>query len=211
MKRCLLLSGGIDSIAMGYWQRPELAITIDYGQASAEAEIAASSEVCRVLHIQHDVIKADCSEIGLGNMVARRITKHRRKVSTIAPSPEWWPFRNQLLITIAAARSVACGCKQVIIGTVKSDKQHQDGTRKFVRLMNALLSHQEGGVTFVAPAIAMHSAELVLKSGVPRSILCWAHSCHTGNLPCCNCRGCAKYTEVMRTLRELKHRCCKQC
>jgi len=211
MNRCILLSGGVDSIALCYWLRPKLAITINYGQAPAEAEIAASREVCRVLAIQHEVIKADCSEIGLGNMVADGGAQRDSELSSVAPTPEWWPFRNQLLVTIAAARCLARGYNQVIIGTVKSDGQHRDGTREFVRLMNALLAHQEGRVTFVAPAIGMTSTELVLRSGVPRSLLCWAHSCHTGDLPCCNCRGCAKYVEVMRTLSESELGRCMQC
>ena len=194
-----------------YWQRPELAVTIDYGQAPAEAEIEASCEVCRVLGIRHEVIKADCSEIGLGNMVVGEVAGRVSGLLTVAPSPEWWPFRNQLLITIGAARCVANGYNQVIVGTVKSDKCHRDGTRKFVRLMNALLACQEGGVTLLAPAIGMNSAELVLQSGVPRLTLCWAHSCHTSNLPCCNCRGCAKHIEVMRILSESEFERCKQC
>ena len=140
MNRCLLLSGGIDSIAICYWQRPELAITINYGQAPAESEIEASREVCRVLGIRHDVIKADCSEIGLGNMAVGGITECGPKASTVAPSPEWWPFRNQLLVTIAAARCVVRGYNQIIVGTVKSDKQHRDGTRGFVQLMSAFFS-----------------------------------------------------------------------
>ena len=35
--RALLLSGGMDSIALAFWKRPEIAITIDYGQRAAEA------------------------------------------------------------------------------------------------------------------------------------------------------------------------------
>jgi len=207
MKRCLLLSGGIDSIALCYWMRPELAVTVDYGQAPAEAEIEASREVCRVLGIQHDVIKAKCSEIGLGNMVIGGTAEHASAVATVVPSPEWWPFRNQLLVTIAAARCVARGYGQVIIGTVKSDEQHRDGTIEFVSHLSALLALQEGAVTLAAPAIEMYSVDLILQSEVPQSILCWAHSCHTANSPCCNCRGCVKYVQVMRQFLESKIRC----
>ena len=196
MKRCLLLSGGIDSIALCYWQRPEMAITIDYGQASAEAEIEASREVCRILAVEHVVIQADCSEVGLGNMVTEA-RDSKVSVPTFAPSPEWWPFRNQLLVTLAAARCVPLGYNQILIGTVKSDRQHRDGTPDFVRALSALLEYQEGGATVIAPAIEMQAAELVQRSEIPLSILCWAHSCHRSNLPCCDCRGCAKYIEVM--------------
>ena len=35
----MLLSGGMDSIAVAYWRRPSLAITIDYGQVPAAGEL----------------------------------------------------------------------------------------------------------------------------------------------------------------------------
>ena len=38
MNTALLLSGGMDSIALAYWKRPDIALTIDYGQAAADAE-----------------------------------------------------------------------------------------------------------------------------------------------------------------------------
>lgn len=41
-KTAILLSGGMDSIALAYWKRPEIAITIDYGQKPAAAEVVAS-------------------------------------------------------------------------------------------------------------------------------------------------------------------------
>ncbi len=37
-KTAILLSGGMDSIALAYWKRPELAITINYGQKPFLAE-----------------------------------------------------------------------------------------------------------------------------------------------------------------------------
>jgi 7-cyano-7-deazaguanine synthase len=49
MAKAILLSGGIDSIALAYWQRPDIAITIDYGQAPAQAEINASTAVASAL------------------------------------------------------------------------------------------------------------------------------------------------------------------
>jgi 7-cyano-7-deazaguanine synthase len=56
MKTGLLLSGGMDSIAIAYWKRPDVAFTIDYGQLSARGEIYASESVCQSLEIPHQVI-----------------------------------------------------------------------------------------------------------------------------------------------------------
>jgi 7-cyano-7-deazaguanine synthase len=38
----LLLSGGMDSVALAYWLRPDVAFTIDYGQLSAEGELRSA-------------------------------------------------------------------------------------------------------------------------------------------------------------------------
>lgn len=61
---------------------------------------------------------------------------------------------------------------------------------------------QEGGIRVTAPAIRMSTVELVRASGVPREILAWAHSCHTGPLACGDCRGCHKHFQVTEQLYE---------
>ncbi|SSU63407.1 7-cyano-7-deazaguanine synthase [Acinetobacter baumannii] len=68
MKKCLLLSGGIDSFCLAFLQRPDIAITIDYGQSAAEAEIRSSEFVCKKLGIIHEIIKVDCSHLGMGDL-----------------------------------------------------------------------------------------------------------------------------------------------
>jgi 7-cyano-7-deazaguanine synthase len=200
MNRCLLLSGGIDSVALCYWMRPHLAITLDYGQAAAEAEIHASQEVARTLSIWHEVLRVDCSSVGSGTMARRRLEAECGACVMASPSPEWWPFRNQLLVTLAAARCITTNCNEIVIGTVKTDSQHRDGTIDFVRLLDAVLCFQEGHLSLVAPAAHLTSIDLVKASRVPVSVLAWAHSCHCGNIPCCICRGCYKYRDVWERL-----------
>lgn len=45
MTTALLLSGGMDSVSIAWWLRPDVALTIDYGQKPAEAEIDAAGQV----------------------------------------------------------------------------------------------------------------------------------------------------------------------
>lgn len=187
--RALLLSGGMDSIALAYWQRPELALTVDYGQAPASAEIAAARQVSGELGIGHHVIRADCSSLGSGDMA-------NKTPLDIAPVPEWWPFRNQLLVTLAGMRAVSLGARTLMVGSVASDGVHADGRAQFYTAIDALMSLQEGSIRVEAPALGMTTAELVERSGVPRSLLAWAHSCHLGPLACGACRGCVKHYEV---------------
>ena len=191
--RALLLSGGMDSMALAYWQRPDIAFTIDYGQVAASAEINASRQIAAELDIAHEILSVDCRSLGSGDM-------SERPAAAVAPVPEWWPFRNQLLITIAGMRAVALGVTELILGSVSSDGSHADGRPDFYRAMDALMTLQEGGITVEAPALDLTTIELVRKSGIPRSLLAWSHSCHVGALACGACRGCVKHFEVTEQL-----------
>ena len=67
MKPALLLSGGMDSLCLAWWLRPDVAITIDYGQLPAQAERDASAAICRGLAIEHHVVVIDCRSLGSGD------------------------------------------------------------------------------------------------------------------------------------------------
>ena len=187
--KAVLLSGGMDSIALAAWKRPDLAFTIDYGQRAAATEVAVSRQVCVELGIEHEVIAVDCSRLGTGDM-------SRAPEADCAPASDWWPFRNQLLVTLAGMRCVVLGVSDLMLGTVATDAIHADGTRPFVAALNRLLAMQEGGMRVSAPALELTSADLIRRSGVDPSVLAWAHSCHTGPIACGTCRGCVKHIEV---------------
>lgn len=189
MKRALLLSGGMDSLAIAWWLRPEVGITLNYGQLAAEAEISASTTLCKQLGIEHHVILIDCRAVGSGDMAGGKADAH-------APASDWWPYRNQLLVTLAAMKAISLGVNTLYLGTVKSDGSHHDGTPEFIAAINQLMVIQEGEITVEAPAIHLSTFELVKEANVPSSMLAWAHSCHKSNIPCGNCRGCFKYFEV---------------
>lgn len=179
----------MDSLAIAWWKRPHIAITIDYGQKAAEAEKRASAAVCQEIGIEHHILHIDCSSLGSGDMVLA-------KPDPAAPASDWWPYRNQLLITLAAMKCIGLGVQKLLIGTVLSDGSHIDGTPEFVQLMDKLLRLQEGGLQIEAPAIGLSTADLIHQSELPSGILAWAHSCHKANTPCWSCRGCNKYRET---------------
>jgi 7-cyano-7-deazaguanine synthase len=195
MTTALLLSGGMDSISIAWWKRPEHAITIDYGQRAAQAEKKASAAVCAAIGIKHHVVTVDCRALGSGDMAGTM-------PDATAPASDWWPYRNQMLVTFAVMKGIALGVRTLYIGTVRSDEGHRDGTTEFVRLMNDLVQYQEGEMKVEAPAIGFSTPELVRHCEVPGHILAWAHSCHKADLPCNNCRGCNKYIESMAALSE---------
>lgn len=190
MTTVLLLSGGVDSTALAYSLRPDLAITIDYGQTCAEAEVRASSQICDDLDLRHTVVEVDCSDLGTGELA-------QSEQLDVGETPEWWPFRNQLIITLAAMKSVQIGGEELVLGSVKGDNQHADGRQEFYETIDELLSIQEGNLSVSVPAIDQTSEELVDATDVPLSILGWTHSCHRSNWACGRCRGCVKRERVL--------------
>lgn len=193
MKTALLLSGGMDSLALAWWKRPDLAFTVDYGQLAAEGEIAAAKAICKRLNLRHHIIRTDCRTLGSGDMAGA-------EADAIAPASDWWPYRNQLLVTLVAMRAIAFGVNELWIGTVRSDSGHRDGTQDFIDSLSALMLCQEGKIQVRAPAIDLSTTELIIRSGIPSDSLAWAHSCHKANVACGHCRGCNKYFEVFHTL-----------
>jgi 7-cyano-7-deazaguanine synthase len=173
--------------------RPEFAYTVDYGQAAAAGEIRAASAVADAVQAEHRVIRADCSSLGSGDMAGMA-------ASALAPIPEWWPFRNQLLVTLVGMRAIADGVGELLLASVASDGKHADGRADFFRAMDAVMALQEGAIRITAPAHGLTTVQLVRNSGIPQDILAWSHSCHVSEYACGRCRGCTKHAAVMKEL-----------
>ena len=191
--RAILLSGGLDSVALAYWRRPDIALTIDYGQRPAKAELAVAAQVSAYLGVKHEVVRVDCAALGTGLLADAPALPG-------SPSPEWWPFRNQMLITLALMRLAGSQVDMLMLGTVASDSLHADGTPKFYETINALVAAQEYRPRITAPAINLTTVELVERSQTPAELLLWSHSCQVDNIACGQCRGCLKRLAVLQDL-----------
>lgn len=193
MSDLLLLSGGIDSIALAAMLRPATCLTVNYGQLAAEAETTSAQEAARALGLRQITISVPVSFAATGLMA-------NGQPSAYSTHPEFWPYRNQFLLTLGAMQALREGCGRIVIGTVITDSRHADGSPDFVARMSELLAMQAGGITAHAPAVSISSEELVRRSGVAPTVLAWAHSCHVSNLACGQCPGCIKHSRVMHTL-----------
>jgi 7-cyano-7-deazaguanine synthase len=189
MSSILLFSGGMDSMAIAAWKSPDWLLTIDYGQRPFVGEARAAAAGAKALGIQHETVGVPLAGLGSGDLAGERPL-------ALAPASDWWPFRNQFLITIAASRALVLGASELLIGTVRSDGVHADGRHGFVDAMAAVLAIQEGAVRLSAPAIGLSTAELVRLSRIDLTILAWAHSCHLSEWACGQCRGCNKHRDT---------------
>lgn len=193
MSVALLLSGGMDSTAIAAWKKPDIAFTIDYGQVAALGEIRAASQIARELGIYHEVLSIDARFLGSGDMAGEA-------PSNVAPVSEWWPFRNQFLVTIAAMRGIALNVNTILMGSVSTDRIHSDGSHEFYKALATLVFLQEGNIQITAPGLEMSTSELVRKSSLKNSVLFWTHSCHKSQFSCGRCRGCMKRQSVLEEL-----------
>jgi 7-cyano-7-deazaguanine synthase len=204
----LLLSGGLDSAAVAAWQRPDRTLFIDYGHRASAAEARAAAAVAAELGLDHARTVVDASAVGGGLL-------SRSSAESVHRSPEWWPFRNQLLLTVAASwlireypqRALASANDPpwtILFGTVASDgKRHLDGSPPFFSAADQLLRTQEGGLRCSAPAIGLSTEELIRMSGAADDVLGWTHSCHVLDRPCGDCPGCWKRQNVLDALGRL--------
>lgn len=183
------MSGGLDSTALAWIHRPNLCVTVDYGQRAAEGECVASAALCGQMGLEHLILTIDHSSIGSGNMSNKVPLK-------AAQGPEFWPYRNQCLITLGAMALVGRGLRELMIGIVSTDL-HADGRAEFVDTMDRLLRLQEGSVRLVAPALQMTGTELLRRSGFPHDLIGLTFSCHTHRYACGQCGGCIKHRETV--------------
>lgn len=195
--RVLLLTGGLDSTALAWMLKVERGLFVDYGQRPAKGEERAARAVADALCIPLDIRRVDLSAFGNGTMSATGV-----ELPSASRAPEFWPYRNQMLITLAGMACAAEALTEIVIGTVVGDDAHPDGRPEFLEAMDRVMSEQSG-VRVVAPALGMTTLELVMKAAVPRSVLGWTFSCHTGEWACGSCRGCNKHRDVIACIEEV--------
>jgi len=189
----LLLSGGLDSAAIAWWKKPKFSFFIDYGQTPSVGERRAARLIAESVNSEFIEISVDCKGLGSGSLAASAPVKE-------APSKEWWPFRNQLLLTLAAPTALRVGAKELLVGSVQTDGFHKDGTLEFYEQMAKLLQMQEGNISVSAPAIKMKCEDVIRISGIPKDLISSTHSCHVSDYACGLCEGCIKHFAVLRIL-----------
>ena len=135
----ILMSGGLDSlVALGYSRNQtdynvELALTFDYGQKSASAEIKASRKICEFYNVEHKVIKLDwlkeITKTSLVNSIEIPDSQFETKKSA---EMVWVPNRNAVFLNIAASFCDSFGYNYILYGANKDEsKTFPDNTEEF--------------------------------------------------------------------------------
>jgi 7-cyano-7-deazaguanine synthase len=188
--KALLMSGGLDSSALAWWLRPDLCVTVDYGQRAAKGEVAASTAICNAIGLTHRMIEVDLSGLGSGTMADRA-------PAAGGSAAEFWPYRNQMLVTLTAMLLMPQGVKEIMVGSVATDR-HADGRAAFYRAIDRTVSLQEGGVRVTAPARKYSTPKLLKMCGFPYDLIGLTFSCHVYEFACGQCSGCIKHRQCVK-------------
>jgi 7-cyano-7-deazaguanine synthase len=187
--KALLMSGGLDSSALAWWLRPELCVTVDYGQRAAKGEMAASTAICDAIGLSHCKVEVDLSSLGSGTMADKA-------PAAGGAASEFWPYRNQMLVTLAAMQLMPQGFNEIMVGSVCTDR-HADGKAPFYRALDRMVSLQEGNVRVTAPARKYSTSKLLRMSGFPYGLIGLTFSCHVYEFACGQCSGCIKHRQCV--------------
>ncbi len=197
-KSIILLSGGLDSlVALGFKKEElgiDLALTFDYGQKSAMAEIKSSQEICKYYGISHKVIKLDwLKEITQTALVADKNIPAENLGTAESAKSVWVPNRNGLFLNIAASFADSFGYDYIIFGANKDEGQtFPDNTEEFRENISKVfesstLVHPK----VIAPLINCTKSDIVRIAAEKRIPLELVRSCYnSGTKHCGKCESC---------------------
>ena len=136
----IIVSGGMDSITLLYDKKEEiaLAVTFDYGSNHNAKEIAWAKVHCERLKIKHIVIKLDfmhkyftSSLLEGADAIPEGHYADENMRSTVVP------FRNGIMLSIAAGIAESNGLKKVLIANHGGDHTiYPDCRPAFIKAMN---------------------------------------------------------------------------
>jgi 7-cyano-7-deazaguanine synthase len=205
MKSCVVLfSGGIDSTTALYWAfagyTKVFALTFDYGQRHS-VEVRMAKRLARKLALPHAVLKIDLTQVGGSALTdaAIPVPEHRDLRDLKAGTPRTYvPFRNGILLALAAAWAEARGVTDLVCGfNIIDSPNYPDTRREFVRAMekaiNAGTKAAFGAppMRILAPFVELEKSAIIRKGLALGADYSYSVSCYTGGeVPCGVCSSC---------------------
>lgn len=200
----IIVSGGIDSVTLLYEYRDSIAlgISFDYGSNHNKKELPFAKEHCEKLGIEHITIPLDfmskyfeSSLLSGADTIPEGHYADENMKSTVVP------FRNGIMLAIAAGIAESRGLKKVMIANHGGDHAiYPDCRPEFVRAMSeATKAGTYVDVEVMAPYTDISKTDIVckgLRMGVDYSRT-W--SCYKGGEePCGKCGTCVEREEALR-------------
>ena len=198
----IILSGGVDSVTLmhDYKDRIALAVTFDYGSNHNRREAECAQWQCRRLGIEHILIPLpfigkffQSSLLSGADAIPEGHYEDENMRSTVVP------FRNGIMLAIAAGLAESRGLKHVMIANHGGDHAiYPDCRPGFIAAMDRAI--EEGtytGTTILAPYTNISKGEIV-KRGISLGVdYAHTYSCYKGGeKPCGACGTCVERREA---------------
>jgi 7-cyano-7-deazaguanine synthase len=200
----VLFSGGIDSTTALFWARARSddvrALTFDYGQRH-KVEVRMARATARRVGVPHTVLKIDLTQIGGSALTDGKMALPRyEKVPPLASGPPatYVPFRNGILISLAAAWAEVQGAAEIVCGfNILDSPEYPDTRPEFIRAMQRAVdtgtraAFGGPGIKITAPFVRMKKSAIIrlglsLGADYSRSVTCYAGA----ERPCGACSAC---------------------
>lgn len=200
----IILSGGMDSTTMlyDYKDRIALALSFDYGSKHNEKELAYAKWHCEQLGIEHIIIPLSfmqqyftSSLLKGGEEIPEGHYADENMKSTVVP------FRNGIMLAIAAGMAESRGLKHVMMANHGGDHAiYPDCRPGFVDAMSQAIS--EGtyeGLTILAPYTKITKSDIAAKGKALGIDYSKTWSCYKGGEKHCGkCGTCVERQEALR-------------
>ena len=201
----IVLSGGMDSTTLLHERKDQiaLAVTFDYGSKHNAREIACARINCEMLEIEHIVISLEfmgkyfkSSLLIGGDDIPEGHYADENMKSTVVP------FRNGIMLSIAAGLAESRGLKKVMIANHGGDHAiYPDCRPDFVDAMSmAIKEGTYDGIVIDAPYTNITKSDIARigkRIGVDYNL---TYSCYKGGEK--HCGKCGTCVERMEALRE---------
>lgn len=200
----MILSGGMDSTTLLYdeRQRIALAVSFDYGSNHNAREIAMARENCSRLGVEHLIIplsfmgeyfKSSLLE-GADAIPSGHYAEENMKSTVV-------PFRNGIMLAIAAGLAESRGLKHVMMANHGGDHAiYPDCRPEFAQAMSeAMRLGTYPGITLLDPYVNITKGEIARRGkelGIDYSL---TYSCYRGGeRHCGRCGTCVERKEAMK-------------
>ncbi len=211
----ILLSGGLDSSAnlafADHFDEPVLALTVDYGQKAAMAEVKAAAKFARYYNVAHRVL--DLKWLGAlggnaltatGLEIPEVSTQQLDDLKTTQSSAKqvWVPNRNGVLINAAAAIAESMNAQAVVVGFNQEEAAtFPDNSSQFLGVASLSLRYSTATGVKVACYTDMMVKKQIVQAlrNLPKPFPfedVW--SCYSnGEQPCKKCESCKRLERAL--------------
>lgn len=200
----LVLSGGMDSSSMLYEYAPEiaLAVSFDYGANHGPRELECAARNCARLGIPHVIIPLDfmaryfdSALLSGADAIPEAGYAESNMKSTVVP------FRNGIMLAIAAGLAESRGLARVMIANHSGDHDiYPDCRPGFIEAMSrATAAGTYPGITVCAPYTLLSKADIARRGADAGLDFASTYSCYKGGEHHCGrCATCIERREALR-------------